>query len=92
MALRACVPAYNTRSLPRRCRTQIEEVIIVEGAGTDEIALEQVWLHLLPLCTNLRSFFLNFEDYSKCPVDGDHPPINVKKFAVFLQAKKPFPK
>lgn len=71
---------------------QIEEVIIVEGAGTDEVALEQVWLHLLPLCTNLRSFFLNFEDYSKCPVDGDHPPINVKKFAVFLQAKKPFPK
>ncbi|CAM9770550.1 unnamed protein product [Scytosiphon promiscuus] len=71
---------------------KIEEVIIVEGAETDEIALEQVWLHLLPLVRNLRSFFLNFEDYSQCPVDGDHPPINVKKFAVFLQAKKPFPK
>lgn len=40
---------------------QIEEVIIVEGAETDEIALEEVWLHLLPLCRNLRSFFLNFE-------------------------------
>lgn len=64
----------------------------MEGAETDEIALEEVWLHLLPLCRNLRSFFLNFEDYSQCPVDGDHPPINVKKFAVFLQAKKPFPK
>lgn len=71
---------------------QIEEVIIVEGAETDEKALEEVWLHLLPLCRNLRSFFLNFEDYSQCPVDGDHPPINVKKFAVFLQAKRPFPK
>eukprot|EP00752_Nemacystus_decipiens_P013887 g12327.t1 len=79
--------AFLLGALPK-----IEEVIIVEGAGTDEIALEQVWLHLLPLCTNLRSFFLNFEDYSRCPVDGDHPPINVKKFAVFLQAKKPFPK
>lgn len=40
---------------------QIEEVIIVEGAETDERALEEVWLHLLPLCRNLRSFFLNFE-------------------------------
>lgn len=40
---------------------QIEEVIIVEGLETDEPALEEVWLHLLPLCRNLRSFFLNFE-------------------------------
>ena len=36
--------------------------------------------------------FSLFQDYSQCPVDGDHPPINVKKFAVCLQAKKPFPK
>lgn len=33
----------------------------MEGAETDEMALEEVWLHLLPLCRNLRSFFLNFE-------------------------------
>ena len=37
-------------------------------------------------------FFLLLQNYSQCPVDGDHPPINVKKFAVCLQAKKPFPK
>lgn len=33
----------------------------MEGAETDERALEEVWLHLLPLCRNLKSFFLNFE-------------------------------